>query len=159
MVATPLRPMEIAFGELSWAIARGALYSAAFLALMVGMGLTSVWLTLPALVATLLVGFAFGALGMALSTFLRTWQDFDYVTVVQFGMFLFAGTFAPLEGYPTALRILVECMPLTQAVELIRDITTGRVGWASLGHVAYLATMAAIGLWVAGRRMGRLLCK
>jgi lipooligosaccharide transport system permease protein len=159
MVATPLRPMEIALGELSWAIARGTLYSAAFLALMAGMGLTSVWLSVPALFATLLVGLAFGGLGMALSTFLRTWQDFDYVTVVQFGMFLFAGTFAPLEGYPTALRILVECMPLTQAVELIRDITTGRVGWASLGHVAYLATMAAIGLWVAGRRMGRLLCK
>lgn len=159
MVATPLRPMEIALGELSWAIARGALYSAAFLALMVGMDLTSAWLTLPALLATLLVGFAFGALGMAISTFLRTWQDFDYVIVVQFGMFLFAGTFAPLDSYPPGLRILVECMPLTQSVQLLRDITTGTIGWASLGHVTYLAVMATVGLWVAGRRMGRLLCK
>ena len=42
---------------------------------------------------------------------------------------------------------------------IITDVTTGRVGWASLGHVAYLAAMAAVGLWIAGRRMGRLLCK
>jgi lipooligosaccharide transport system permease protein len=135
------------------------LYSAAFLALMAGMGLTSAWLAVPALVATLLVGLAFGAFGMALSTFLRSWQDFDYVVVVQFGMFLFAGTFVPLEGYPTALRVLVECMPLTQAVELVRDVTTGVVGLGSLGHVAYLAVMAALGVTVAGRRMGHLLCR
>ena len=46
----------------------------------------------------MLVGFAFGALGMALSTFLRTWQDFDYVDVGQFALFLFSGTFAPPVG-------------------------------------------------------------
>src|SRR5207248_1803261 len=38
ILATPVRPMELATGELLWAMARGALYSAAFLGVMVGMG-------------------------------------------------------------------------------------------------------------------------
>jgi lipooligosaccharide transport system permease protein len=159
MLATPVRPMEIAIGELCWAMARGTLYTGAFVVLMVVMGLTSAALAFPALLATMLVGMAFGAFGMALSTFMRGWQDFDYVFVLQFAMFLFAGTFAPMDGYPLGLRVLIESLPLTQAVHLVRDVTTGAVGWGSLGHVAYLAAMAAVGIWTAGRRMGRLLCR
>src|SRR5258706_1988844 len=90
MVATPLKPFEIALGELSWALIRGSLYSVAFLALMIGLDLTTVIRAIPTLFASLLVGLAFGAAGMAISTLLRTWQDFDYLSVVTFAMFLFS---------------------------------------------------------------------
>src|SRR5258705_8027529 len=49
MVATPLRPVEVALGELGWALIRGALYSAAFLILMVALDLTTVGWALAAL--------------------------------------------------------------------------------------------------------------
>ena len=159
VLATPVRPMELAFGELLWAMARGALYSAAFLMIMVFMHLTTAGWALAAFPASLLVGFAFGALGMALSTFMRGWQEFDLVATVQFALFLFSGTFAPVDGYPPVLRVLVEVTPLYQSVQLIRGLTTGSVDVGLLGHVAYLAVMAAIGLAIAGRRMGRLLLK
>jgi lipooligosaccharide transport system permease protein len=159
VLATPVRPMEVAFGELLWAMTRGALYSAAFLTIMVFMHLTTAGWALVTFQAILLVGFAFGAAGMALSTFMRGWQEFDLVATVQFALFLFSGTFAPISGYPPVLRGLVAVTPLYQSVQLVRGLTTGSIGVGLLGNVAYLAVMAAIGLLVAGRRMGRLLLK
>jgi lipooligosaccharide transport system permease protein len=159
VLATPVAPFEIALGELLWALARGAIYSAAFLVIMVGMGLTSVGGALAAFPATLFVGLAFGGIGMALATFVRSWQDFDYVIVVQFGLFLFSGTFAPAQDYTTPMRVAVELTPLYHAVELVRALTIGAYGWGILWHVAYLVAVAAAGLTIAGRRMGKLLCK
>ncbi len=159
MVATPLKPFEIAVGELGWALLRGSLYSVAFLALMVWLGLTTVGWSIAALLASLLVGLAFGGAGMAIATVMRTWQDFDYLVVVQFGLFLFSGTFAPADSYPPVMRVIVEVTPLYQSVELIRDLTTGRPDWSILVHVGYLAGLAAIGLAIAARRMTKILCK
>jgi lipooligosaccharide transport system permease protein len=159
MVATPLRPLEIALGELAWALLRGSLYAVAFLGLMVGLDLTTVAHALPAVFAALFVGAAFGAAGMAASTFMRTWQDFDYMNVAIFAMFLFSGTFVPTDGYPAPLRLVVALTPLYHGVELLRGFTTGAVGWAMLLHALYLAAVAAAGLYIASRRMGRLLCR
>ncbi|GID93367.1 ABC transporter permease [Amorphoplanes digitatis] len=159
ILATPVRPIEIALGELAWAMIRGNIYAAAFLVIMVAMGLTTAGLALGAFAAAILVGFAFGGLGMALSTFMRSWQDFDLVGSAQFALFLFSGTFVPAESYPPVLRWVVEVTPLYRSVDLIRAITTGAVGWLQLADVLYLLVLLAIGLTVAGRRMGRLLCR
>lgn len=160
IIATPVRPIELALGELTWAMARGALYSAAFLAIMVAMGLTSAPRALAAFPAAMLAGFAFGAIGMMSSTFMRSWQDFDLVSTVQITLFLFSGTFVPAESYPAVLRWLVEVTPLYRAVELIRGITIGGMsGWAHLVDVLYLVGLMTLGLLVAARRMGRLLHK
>jgi lipooligosaccharide transport system permease protein len=159
VLATPVAPFEIALGELLWALARGALYSGAFLAVMVGMGLSSVGGALAAFPATVLVGLTFGAIGMALATYVRGWQDFDYIIVIQFAMFLFSGTFAPPEEFPAAMRVVVALTPLYHAVELVRGLTVGIVGWGMLVNVGYLAGLGAAGLAIAGRRTAKILCK
>ena len=159
MLATPLRPMEIALGELAWAMIRGSVYSAAFLVLMVLMGLTTAGPAVVAFFAAVLVGFAFGAAGMALSTFMRSWQDFDLVVSAQFALFLFSGTFVPAERYPAVLRWVVEFTPLYRSVDLIRSVTTASWGWLPVLDVLYLLVLFGAGLAVAGRRMTALLCK
>jgi lipooligosaccharide transport system permease protein len=159
MVATPLRPFEIALGELTWALMRGLLYSAVFLGMMVGLDLTTALRALPALLASLLVGLAFGAMGMAVSTLMRTWQDFDYLSVFMFAMFLFSGTFTPADAYPGPLQVVVALTPLYHGVELLRGFTLGTASWAMVGHALYLAALATLGLAVAARRMGQLLCR
>ncbi|MFC3383364.1 ABC transporter permease [Couchioplanes azureus] len=159
MLATPVRPIEIAMGELAWAMLRGNIYAAAFLVVMVVMELTTPGRALAGFAGAVLVGFAFGATGMALSTFMRSWQDFDLVASAQFALFLFSGTFVPAEAYPSILRWLVEVTPLYRSVDLIRAITTGAVGWLQLVDVAYLLVLLGLGLAVAGRRMEKLLCK
>jgi lipooligosaccharide transport system permease protein len=159
MLATPVRPIEIALGELAWAMIRGNIYAAAFLVVMVAMNLTTPGLAVGAFAAAVLVGFAFGGIGMALSTFMRSWQDFDLMASAQFALFLFSGTFVPAQGYPPALRWLVEVTPLYRSVHLIRAITTGSAGWPQTIDVLYLLALFALGLTIAGRRMGKLLCK
>ncbi|MGK5522931.1 ABC transporter permease [Micromonospora sp. URMC 107] len=157
VIATPVQPFEIALGELGWAMLRGSAYSAAFLVVMVAMDLTTAARALVALPAAVLVGFAFGALGMAISTLMRSWHDFDLMASAQFTLFLFSGTFVPAQDYPAVLRWLVEATPLYRAVHLIRGISTGTVGGEWVLDVLYLLTVMTVGLLVASRRMGRLL--
>lgn len=159
MLATPLGPIDVAVGEISWALLRGGMYASGFLAVMLAMGLlTSPWALL-ALPAALLVAFSFAAIGMACTTFLRSWQDFDLVNLALLPMFLFSTTFFPITVYPAALRVLVECLPLYHAIEIMRNLCTGFVDAAMLGHVAYFLVMAAIGVVVSTKRLGVLLLR
>ncbi|MFJ6199361.1 ABC transporter permease [Micromonospora sp. NPDC092111] len=157
IIATPVRPFEIALGELGWAMVRGSAYSAAFLVVMVAMELTTAVRAVAAFPAAVLVGFSFGALGMALSTFMRSWQDFDLMGSAQFVLFLFSGTFVPAESYPAALRWLVEVTPLYRSVHLIREVSVGAGGWWWALDVLYLGALTGLGLRVASRRMAGLL--
>jgi lipooligosaccharide transport system permease protein len=158
-LATPMRAGDVALGEISWALLRGALYAVAFLVVMAAMGLVYSWWALAALPAAVLTGFAFAAGGMACTTYMRTWQDFEFVTLATLPMFLFSTTFYPLSVYPRPLQFVVECTPLYQSVVMLRDLTLGTVGPSLLWHAAYLAVLGAIGLLVAGRRIGKLLLR
>lgn len=158
ILATPVRPIEVALGELSWAMIRSSVYTALFLVVMVVMRLAEPLWALAAFPATMLVGVAFGAAGMALSTLLRGWQDFDLLTAAQFSLFLFSGTFSPVGDYPPVLQVVVEVTPLYHAVELVRGLALGQPGWGALGHAGYLVVMTAAGLWFASRRIQRVLC-
>jgi lipooligosaccharide transport system permease protein len=159
ILATPVRPIEIALGELAWAMFRGTIYSAAFVVIMVAMDLTTPGRAVAAFFCSVLVGFAVGAAGMALSTFMRSWQDFDLMASAQFALFLFSGTFVPAEAYPVVLRWFVEVSPLYRSVDLIRGITTGSWDPVQLLDIGYLIALLLVCLTVAGRRMGKLLCK
>jgi lipooligosaccharide transport system permease protein len=159
MLATPLGTVDIALGEIGWALIRGGLYALGFLTVMASFGLlVSPWALL-ALPAALVVAFAFAAVGMAATSYMRSWQDFDLVTLVILPMFLFSTTFYPLSVYPRWLQIVVECLPLFHAVELMRGLTTGTVHLGMLGHFAYFLVMIALGVTVASRRLDALLLR
>jgi lipooligosaccharide transport system permease protein len=115
-----------------------------------------VLLTLP---GSLLIGFAFAAVGMAATSFMRTWQDFDLIQLVILPMFLFSGTFFPIDGLPDGVRFLVQLTPLYQGVDLLRMLSVGVLGPAALVHVAYLVIMGLLGLAVVSRRLDKLLLK
>jgi lipooligosaccharide transport system permease protein len=159
MLATPLGPGDIAIGEIGWSLIRGALYAIAFLIVVLVMGLMpSMWGIL-AVPAALLVGFAFAAAGMSATTFMRSWQDFDMVTLVTLPLFLFSGTFYPLSVYPDWLQPVARLSPLYHGTDLIRGLMLGTFDWSMLGHVAVLAGMGMVGLAIAARRIERLLLK
>lgn len=159
MLATSLGPLDVAMGEIGWALIRGGLYATGFLVVMLAMGLVLSWWAVLILPAALLIAFAFGAVGMALTTFMKTFQDLDMVQVAVLPMFLFSGTFYGLGVYPYWLRIVVECLPLNHGIELLRELNGGVVGWAMLGHVAYFAVMAALGVVLTARRLDKLLLR
>jgi lipooligosaccharide transport system permease protein len=158
-LATPMRAGDVALGEIGWALIRGSLYALAFMVVMLALGLLHSGWSVLALPVAVLTGFAFAATGMAATTFMRSWQDFEYVTVAMMPLFLFSATFYPLSVYPRALQIVVECTPLYQSVALMRGLVLGAVGPGLLWRAAYLAVMGAAGLYLAGRRISRLLLK
>jgi lipooligosaccharide transport system permease protein len=157
VLATPLRAVDVARGEIATALLRGALYAAVFVAMMSALGdVTSAWAAL-ALPAAILIGFTFAAAGMAATTYMRSWTDFDMVQLVLLPMFLFSTTFYPLSTYPRWLQLVVEVTPLYHGVTLTRSLTLGYVGPALIGHAAYLLVLGLVGMAIASRRIRVLL--
>jgi lipooligosaccharide transport system permease protein len=159
VLATPVGATDIAIGEVAWSLARGLLYSLAFLVVAAAFGDIHSWWALLALPAALLIGLCFAGVGTAATTFMRSWQDFDLVQLAILPLFLFSATFYPLSTYPHGVRLLVECTPLYHGVALLRELTLGAVGWSALAHVGYLAGLGTLGVVVAGRRLERRLLR
>ncbi|HWB88294.1 MAG TPA: ABC transporter permease [Acidimicrobiia bacterium] len=159
ILTTPMQPSDIAIGEIGWALLRGVLYSTAFIGVMFALGMTESWLSIFAIPAATLIGFAFGAAGMAASTWMRSWQDFDLVTLVTIPLFLFSGTFFPIDVYPSWLQWVVRLSPLYHGTELLRGFTLGVVDWTMLGHAAFLLVMGLVGAAIAARRLDGMLRK
>jgi lipooligosaccharide transport system permease protein len=157
LLATPIGPRDIAVGEITWSLMRGALYSAMFLVVALVAGMVQSWWALLAVPAAVLIGLAFGAIGMFATTYMTSWQHFDYINLAIQPMFLFSATFFPLSTYPDALQWVVRLTPLYNGVALERGLMLGEVGGSLLVNVAYLAAMGVVGVLGASRRIERLL--
>jgi lipooligosaccharide transport system permease protein len=159
VLATPLGVGDVALGEIGWALIRGTLYAIGFLVVMLILGLVRTpWMVL-AIPAAVLIGWAFAAVGMAATTFMRTWQDFDLLQLILLPLFLFSATFYPITVYPEPLRIIVQLTPLYHGVDMLRQLATDTVNPSILVHVGYLVVLGLIGLAVVSRRLDKLLLK
>jgi lipooligosaccharide transport system permease protein len=166
ILATPMRVADVACGEALWALLRGSLYAAAFLVVVLALGAwtgepmlrsATAWLAWPAAV---LVSGTFAAIALCITSFARRIEDFDVVMgLVVLPMFLFSGIFFPVSRYPEALQWVVQVVPLYHGVELLRQLTTGRVDGMLALHAIYLAAIGTIALAVAMRRLERALVK
>lgn len=159
ILSTPMGIGDVAAGEVGWSLIRGGLYAVGFFLVVVLLGLAGSPLAVLSIPAALLMGFAFAAVGMAATTWIRNWQDFDFITVITLPLFLFSATFYPITAYPEALRLLVEVTPLYQGVAILRQLMTGTVDPSILVNVAYLVVMGFAGLYVVSRRLHILLLK
>jgi lipooligosaccharide transport system permease protein len=159
VLSTPLGPGDVALGEIGWSVIRATLYALGFMVVILVLGLVESPWAIFAVPAATLLAFAFGAAGMAATTFMRTWQDFDLIQLVVLPLFLFSGTFYPITSYPPALQLFVQVTPLYQGVDLIRSLVIGDIGPGIVVHVAYLAVMGIAGLWIVSKRLDRLLLK
>lgn len=158
VLASPLGPSDVALGEVGWAMIRGSIYSAAFLGCLVTLGMAeSPWVVL-ALPACMLTAFSFSAVGMALTTYMRSWADFEWVPTLTLPMFLFSATFYPLSSYGS-LAWVVQFSPLYHGVALVRGASLGIGSWSMIGHVAVLLAATMVGLGVTARRIDHLLLK
>ncbi len=156
MLSTSLGPLDVALGEICYALLRGLVYAAGFLTVMQVLGLNLAWTAVLSLPAVVLIAFGFASLGMAVTSYMSTFQQMDWITIVMLPMFLLSATFFPISVYPEPLQLAIQAMPLWHAVELIRGLTTGEVGAGTWLHVAYFAGMIAIGLVATTRRLRAL---
>jgi lipooligosaccharide transport system permease protein len=159
ILTTPMNTRDIAIGEIGWALFRGAAYSTVFLAVMWIMDLTNTWWSLLTIPGAVLIGFAFGSVGLACCTWMRSWQDFDLVSLATMPLFLFSATFYPLDVYPPFLQMVTRLSPLYHGSELLRAFSLGVFDWSVAGHIAFLVVMGLIGATIASRRLDGLLRK
>jgi lipooligosaccharide transport system permease protein len=157
ILSTPMKATDIAIGEITWSLGRGLIYSAAFLLVMGVMGLIESPWGILALPAAVLIGFAFAACGMAATTYMKSWQDFDMVNLVVLPLFLFSATFYPLDVYPNFFQMLTQLSPLYHGVQLIRSLTLGSFDINLLGHIGFLVAMGVVGSIITSRRLEKLL--
>jgi lipooligosaccharide transport system permease protein len=156
MLATSLGPLDVALGEISLALLRGALYAGGFMLVMQVLGLNLSWWAVLAIPAVLLIAFGFASIGMAITSYLTTFQQMDWINFVLLPMFLFSATFYPLTVYPEPIQWMIQALPLWHGVELVRGLTTGVVGPALLVHVGYYVVMIAVGMVFTTKRLRAL---
>ncbi|MDP9067449.1 MAG: ABC transporter permease [Actinomycetota bacterium] len=158
IITTPISIADIALGEILWALIRGTIYGAGFLAVMAALGLIHSPWALLALPAVMLSGGALSAGAMVLTGMTKEISSIEKVmTLVVFPLFLFSGTFFPVSLYPAYLRPIVQATPLYHSASLLRALTTGEVGVVTLWHVAYLLALLLVAGAVATRLMRRRL--
>jgi len=159
MLATSLGPMDVAIGEIAWALLRGALYSTAFMAIVTPLGLIESWWGLLAIPAGAVIGFGFASLGMALTSYMTSFQHMGMINIVLLPITLFSGSFFPLSVLPHWLANIVYWTPLTQGIELMRSLTLGTVDGSIFIHLAYFSVFIAGGLYFTTRRLNALFMK
>jgi lipooligosaccharide transport system permease protein len=159
MLATSLGPMDVALGEISWALLRGALYSSAFMVVVTPLGLIKSWWGLLAIPAGAVIGFGFAAIGMACTSYMTSFQHMGLINIVLLPITLFSGSFFPLSILPSWLANIVRWTPLTQGIDLMRMLTLGTVNSSIFVHLAYFSVFIAGGLYFTTRRLNALFMK
>jgi lipooligosaccharide transport system permease protein len=151
MLATPMRVLDVVFGQLTWIMLRVLQTSIAFFAVTVLFGAIDSPLGILAIFGATLTGMAIAAPVAAWAATRE--NDYAMSSVLRFGimpMFLFSGTFFPVSQLPAAIRPLAYVTPLWHGVDLCRSLALGDVHLASaLGHVAYLSVIVVAGTLAA----------
>jgi lipooligosaccharide transport system permease protein len=147
MLATPIGVPEIVVGQLAWIGIRLLLVTSVFFGVMVAFGLVGSPLAVLAVGAATLTGLAFAAPIMAFTATQRNDQGFN--ALFRFGitpLFLFSGTFFPVEELPGFLQPVAWLTPTYHGVALARDLA---LGWATpFGVGLHLGVL--VGLTLAG---------
>jgi lipooligosaccharide transport system permease protein len=161
ILATPLCLDEVITGEIAWGATKSVMASGIMLAVLSLFGLVHYPSGLLILPLALLGGAAFGSVGMVFTGLVRNIELFNLPTFLFITpMFLFSGTFFPLESLPSWAQRLALAFPLTHLVVLTRACTLGSGRPAEIGTaVLYLAVFSAVAFPLALLAMRRRLIR
>jgi lipooligosaccharide transport system permease protein len=152
MLATPLRVRDVLIGHQSFVAARLLMTSTVYLVVIAAFGAVESPLGVLAIPVAVLVGLAFSLPIAAWAAHTET--EVSFVAIFRFvilPMFLFSGTFFPIDRLPPPLEAIAYVTPLWHGVTLCRELTLGDVElWSALFHLAYLIAFASAG-YVAAR--------
>ena len=156
MLSTSMGTMDVALGEISWALLRGLAYAIGFMAVVAPLGLIPSWWGVLAVPASVLIAFGFASFGMAITSYMKNFQQMNWINFFLLPMFMFSGTFYPLSVYPQWIQTIIEALPLWQAIQLVRGLTLGNISWELLGHALYFVVMILAGLFFTTKRLTAL---
>ncbi|GAA4915138.1 ABC transporter permease [Nesterenkonia rhizosphaerae] len=156
MMSTSLGPLDVAVGEIFLALFRGGIYGLGFLGVLLATGLVDPLSALLMWFTALFIALGFASVGMAVTSFMKRFQQMDWMMMILMPMFLFSATLFPIEVYPQGVQWVIQAFPLWHGVELMRDIAFWDFGTMTLVHIGYYLVMVAVGMTVAAYRMKKL---
>ncbi len=156
MLATSLGPLDVALGEIAWALLRGFAYAVGFMVVVAPLGLIPSWWGVLAIPAAVVIAFGFASMGMAITSYFSSYQQMNLIQIAMMPMFLFSGSFFPIKVFPGWVQGIIEAFPLWQAIELVRGLTLGVINIGLFGHILYFVVMIAGGLYFTTKRLDAL---
>ena len=153
MLATPIGIDDILLGHLTYVAMQITGATAIFIGVAALFGSFGSWWVLLCLPITVLTGMAFAVPIFAFSATQETDGGFNILfRFIITPLFLFSGTFFPVDTLPGFLRPIAWVTPLWHGVDANRSLALGSPDVASvLGHTAYLLVVIAVGAWLARR--------
>jgi len=150
ILATPLDIDDILAGEMIWCATKSVISGIAILLVATLLGAVGGWSALWAIPVVFLIGLSFAGLAMLMSAFAPNYDFFNYYFVLMITpMFMLCGVFYPISTFPETMQLIVQVLPLTHAVELVRPIVTGQSLQQAWLHIAVLVLYATIGYYLA----------
>ncbi|MCA1840519.1 MAG: ABC transporter permease [Actinomycetota bacterium] len=159
ILSTPLNVYEIFLGELTWMAVRVASVAGTFFVAMALFGIASFPVSILAIPIAVLTGLGFSAAVMAYTATLEAPDGFNALfRFVITPLFLFSGTFFPIDRLPTFLRPVAYATPLYHGVAAVRSLTLGQMHAAHLAeHVGYLLVFFSLSVALALRSFSKKL--
>ena len=152
MLATPLEVDDIVAGEMLWCATKGLFSSSAILLVSFLLGAISHWQALLCIPLSFLTGLCFAGPAIIVASFSRSYDFFNYyVTLVLTPMFIFCGVFYPIASLPDFAQSLVQLLPLSHAIALIRPLATGQEPTQVIAHLSVPAGVCP-GQFLLGQR-------
>lgn len=160
MLATPLSLGDVIAGEIIWGATKSVIAAALMTPVLALLGLIEMPWGLLIIPLALLGGLAFGSIGMYFTSVTPTIEVFNIpVFLFVTPMFLFSGTFFPLENLPPWAGTLAAAFPLTHLVALARSAAFGQRGPETLIGLLYLIVFTGIFFALGIRGMRRRLIR
>ena len=145
MLATPLVIEEVITAEIAWGATLSLMSAMAMMGVVSVLGLLSyphAFLIVP---VAILGGFAFGSIAMCFTALLPSIEMFNLPTFLFVTpMFLFSGTFFPLESLPIWAQNAAFVLPLTHLVTVVRSLGRGYWEPVLLWNILYLVVFSLI---------------
>jgi len=150
MLATPMDVDDIIAGEMLWCATKSTISGSAILLVAAMLGAVKSSDAVLAIPVTFLIGLCFAGPAIAMSAFSKSYDFFSYYfTLVITPMFILCGVFYPVQSLPEMLQAVVQVLPLTHAVALIRPLVAGQaVTWLGV-HIFVLLLYAGLGYYLS----------
>lgn len=159
IIATPVSIDEVIAGEMLWGATRGMIYATLMLPVLLLFGVVAMPSSLLLIPFAFLAGLLFAGIAMCFTAITPSIDALNYPSFLFITpMFLFSGTFFPLDLLPQPIQYFaLAALPLTHVVAINRAITLSAFSPLNLFSLAWIAVAAAFFFVLAIRLMRRRL--